>query len=204
MTLPYKRAVELSWRIASGKALKSSASSDDYDGALLDVAELWELFLLHCVCVAVPDGLEVIHGTTSSQTPLLQSSVDSSRTLGRLFPDILVSDPIGSLAVIDAKYKRLIGPFPVAREDLYQLASYVIAVSGGTRPILGMLAYPQFEDDEPTSAEALGPWLMPGVADQQRVCFLRFPVDSAQCIAAMADQLRSAASAAELVQATDD
>jgi 5-methylcytosine-specific restriction endonuclease McrBC regulatory subunit McrC len=130
--------------------------------------------------------------------------VDSSQTLGRLFPDILISDPVGPLAVVDAKYKRLTGPFPVAREDLYQLTSYVIAVSGGTRPILGMLAYPQFGDDESTSAEALGPWLMPGAAHQQRVCFLRVPVDSAQCIAAMADQLRSATSAAELVQATEN
>jgi 5-methylcytosine-specific restriction enzyme subunit McrC len=204
MTLPYKRAVEFSWRIASGKALQSSASSDDYDGALLDVAELWELFLLHCVRMAVPENLEVIHGTTSSQTPLLQSSVDSSRTLGRLFPDILISDPAGPLAVIDAKYKRLTDPFPVAREDLYQLTSYVIAVSGGTRPILGMLAYPQFGNEEPSSAEALGPWLMPGVAHQQRVCFLRFPVDSAQCIAALADQLRSTSSGTGLVQATEN
>jgi 5-methylcytosine-specific restriction enzyme subunit McrC len=195
ITLPYKRAVELSWQIASGKTLHSSASSDDYDGALLDVAELWELFLLHCIRMAIPPDFDVLHGTSSSPTPLLKSTVDSTQHFGRLFPDIVISDSSGPIAVIDAKYKRLVDPFPVAREDLYQLTTYLIAVSGSTRPLLGMLAYPQFGNEAPSSAERLGPWLMPGPSDQQRVCFVRLPIQSEQCIAALTGHLRPVTSA---------
>ena len=188
MTLPYKRAVELSWRIASGKTLHSSAESDDYDGALLDVAELWELFLLHCVRGAVPENFDVIHGTTSSQTPLLQSTVDSSRTFGRLFPDILISDSDGPRMVIDAKYKRLEGPFPVAREDLYQLTSYVVGL-GERRQLVGMLAYPKFDMTPMSFAEELGPWLTPGEGTRHRISFMRLPTDSDQCVTALTEVL---------------
>lgn len=74
---------------------------------LIDVAELWEMFVLHCFGLVTE--LPVRHGTTEHVSGhLARSSVDPRLTLGKLYPDVLVEeDPVA--AVIDAKYKRLGG-----------------------------------------------------------------------------------------------
>jgi hypothetical protein len=66
ITMPFEQAALLSHRIASGLGYVASndegyGASDDEgkaEGILVDVAELWELFVLNCARVGLP-GLQV-------------------------------------------------------------------------------------------------------------------------------------------------
>lgn len=159
ITRRFESVARLSYEIARRRGHLTSATSADAAGVLIDVAELWELFLVHCARRAFgPTRVE--HGTSKRDGAyLLQSIPRPDRQLGRLKPDILIRDGTGELvAVVDAKYKRLRSwrgsPSGVDRGDLYQLASYL---SGHDVP-LGMLAYPPHESDW-ASADLDGPWL---------------------------------------------
>lgn len=180
ITLQYRAAAELSWQIARNRAPGGDTSSDTYDGVLLDVAELWELFLLHCLKLAAPDRT-VTHGTSADSTALLTSSLDPTKSMGKLYPDFIIGEPEAATHILDAKYKRLQDPFPVAREDLYQLATYLGGYANGTDRGVGMLLYPQL-GTLPSTAETLGPWQ---VAGGGRIHFARLPVDESDCIEAL-------------------
>jgi 5-methylcytosine-specific restriction enzyme subunit McrC len=180
---PIARAFEpvarLSLEIAQRRGTLTSGGGEDASGVLIDVAELWELFLLHCARRALGES-RVEHGTgTASSAFLLVSDADGATRMGRLKPDILINDARGrECAVIDAKYKRLRNsaerPNGVDRGDLYQLIAYL----AGHDVRYGALAYPP-GDDQARAAD-LGPW---ETASGQRVGFLRFPAEEAGCIA---------------------
>ncbi|NMM91061.1 hypothetical protein B2J88_43270 [Rhodococcus sp. SRB_17] len=180
ITQPYKAVADLSWLIAKSKGPQGDSSTDTHDGVLLDVAELWELFLLHCLRVAA-DGLTVTHGTTADTSTHLLHSSTGGQKMGRLLPDFIVGDHAAPTAIIDAKYKRLTDRFPVNREDLYQLTSYLAAHSGGGVRPRGILAYPLLPDSAMSSHEADGPWSLQwgggGTAE-----FLRLPIEAAGCV----------------------
>lgn len=177
----------LSHEIASRRGRLTSAESDDASGVLIDVAELWELFLLHCARRAF-GRTRVEHGTAEREGSFLLRSRDhEGRQLGRLKPDILVRDEQGRLiAVIDAKYKRLRSwrgnPSGVDRGDLYQLTSYL---SGHDVPC-GVLAYPPHATDEAV-AVTYGPWLM---REGQTTRFARVPSSEGGAAEAMLGLVR--------------
>jgi 5-methylcytosine-specific restriction enzyme subunit McrC len=186
ITRPFKEAAELSWRIARQEGFGATAEAGQTEGLLLDVAELWELFLVHCVRRAFPNS-SVEHGTTSgTRTFLLTSDTAAAGAagLGRIKPDIVVCNGDELVAVIDAKYKRLANVWPerpagVARGDLYQLASYLSRLDPSGRAA-GMLLYPMDPGQEvPATAEARGLWLMEAGS---RVRFVRVPVESAAAV----------------------
>ena len=186
ITLPYRRAAELSWNIAHKRGPRAEATNDKTDGLLIDVAELWELFLLHCAKRAT-DHL-VTHGTHLLATQaLLRSASDPTVTLGRLYPDLLIGDLAVPWAIIDAKYKPLADPRGVDREDLYQLTSYLTAHSPNASPPLGMLAYPRFNDHSSSYAESRGPWRTP---QGHQVQFVRLPITQEACKNALAALLQ--------------
>ncbi|MDB4927678.1 MAG: hypothetical protein JWM10_162, partial [Myxococcaceae bacterium] len=181
ITRPFKEAAELSWRIARQEGFGATAEAGQTEGLLLDVAELWELFLVHCVREAFP-AFSVEHGTTSGvRTFLLTSTAERDIRdvgLGRIKPDIVVRDGDELVAVIDAKYKRLANVWPerpagVDRGDLYQLASYLSRLDPGGRAA-GMLLYPLDPSQaSEATAEARGPW---ATESGSRVRFERVPV----------------------------
>lgn len=179
ITRPFQPLTRLSLEIARRRGTLTSGASDDTSGMLVDVAELWELFLLHCARRAFGES-RVAHGTAISSTAfLLASTADPSVRIGRLKPDLLISDRRGrERAVLDAKYKRLSSsperPHGVDRGDLYQLAAYM---SGHEVPH-GALAYPPAPKDQAIGAD-LGPWRL---ASGQVVKFLRLPSTEAECI----------------------
>ncbi len=175
ITRHFESVALLSHEIVKRRGSLTSATRADASGVLIDVAELWELFLVHCARRAFgPSRVE--HGTAEREgAHLLQSCSTPSKRLGRLKPDILVRDHAGQLvAVIDAKYKRLRSwrgsPSGVNRGDLYQLTSYL---SGHDVP-LGALAYPPHETDS-ASADLDGPWL---TRHEQKTRFIRVPADA--------------------------
>lgn len=104
--------------------------------------------------------------------------------LGRLKPDILIRSGSRTLAVIDAKYKRLaesrLRPSGVDRGDLDQLAAYLHRFGDGGRAI-GMLAYPD-DSSDPSYAATAGPWRTDLGND---VRFVRLPVAPVYCPAAL-------------------
>ena len=140
ITLKWRAAAELSHRIASNQLLKQTADSSATYGLLIDVAELWERFVLHCSAKATEDN--VLHGSADTLTQhLLHSQIAPNKGLGRLYPDILIGasiDHTAARAVIDAKYKPLVDPRGVDREDLYQVHAYSLRFNSAK----ALLAYP--------------------------------------------------------------
>lgn len=151
ITIKWRRAAELSWRILNRNPLSVAADDELTHGVLIDVAELWELFVLHCVGLATAEPVR--HGTTThSDGHLAKSTVDPNRKMGTLYPDVIIGNhPITGL--IDAKYKRLGGRRGIDREDLYQLHAYSAAFTAPQ----AALAYPAVGNDVPT-AELYSPW----------------------------------------------
>ena len=179
ITLAYRRAAEMSWQIAQRRGLRASATSEQSEGLLIDIAELWELFLVHCAKRAFGSSA-VTHGTRLVDgRPLLRSANPEGGTLGRLYPDIVVGNVDWPRAIIDAKYKPLADPRGVDREDLYQLTSY-LAGHQAKPPPLGMLAYTQFPGQATRAyAEARTPWT---TLQGHQVRFERLPVTEADCV----------------------
>ncbi|WP_020663163.1 5-methylcytosine restriction system specificity protein McrC [Amycolatopsis benzoatilytica] len=181
ITLPYKRVADLSWQIVQHTAPDASPTDERTHGLLIDVAELWELFLLHCTRRATT--LPVTHGTQHHvPTPLLRSARHPAAVLGRLYPDILIGAPEEPTAIIDAKYKPLNDRRGVDREDLYQLNAYLAAHNAE----FGALAYPALDRQPPPAIQQRNPWLAP----QNRVmCFTQLSIAESSCITDLAGLL---------------
>lgn len=191
ITRPFKAVAQLSARIARQQGFSASGEKGKAEGLLLDVAELWELFLLHCIRRAVP-ALRVEHGTTAgSDGFLLHAAADSHKRMGRLKPDILVRDGEQVVAVLDAKYKRLRNSWPdrpagVDRGDLYQLASYLARHDAGGNAIGGLLYPHDARQDKRATAEEQGPWR---AASGSTVVFGRVATGEVEAISQLRDLL---------------
>jgi 5-methylcytosine-specific restriction enzyme subunit McrC len=184
ITLSFKRAAVLSHRIASRLGYSATDEAREAEGILIDVAELWELFVLNCARQAVPAGMRVEHGTTGGRRDFLLRSERQDEGMGRLKPDVLILQGDSVAVVIDAKYKHLVDsrerPKGVDPADLYQLSAYATRF----KPVgLSALVYPR-TDDPPRSAstaERLGPWRSNG----QTLTFARLPTMIDECRAAL-------------------
>jgi 5-methylcytosine-specific restriction enzyme subunit McrC len=178
ITLPFKQAALLSHRIASKLGYSATDEPGTAEGILVDVAELWELFVLHCARRAIPAGFRIEHGTTAGRRDYLLRSKGTDIGMGRLKPDVLVLRGDRASAVIDAKYKRLAHsrerPNGVDQADLYQLAAYA---SRYEPERVAALVYPRDRDTEPAHAEARGPWHGAGMTFE----FRRLATESAAC-----------------------
>lgn len=189
ITLPFKQAALLSHRIASRLGYGVTDEAGAAEGILVDVAELWELFVLNCARQALPAGLRVEHGTTVGRRDYLLKSKQADRGMGRLKPDVLVLRRDRATAVIDAKYKQLAfsreRPNGVDRADLYQLAAYA---SRYEPEGVAALVYPDDGASEPARAEAIGPWR----GRDETFIFRRLPTDAATCRKELAALLAAA------------
>lgn len=177
ITAGFGPLAELSLRIANRRGLAANASDEgSCKGVLLDVAELWELYVLAALRRAWP-GADVDHGTRESAASLALLSNGAGESLGRLKPDAVIWLGGATAAVIDAKYKRLrpsVWSQAPQREDLYQLAAY-LGRYRNSASILGALVYPM--DDSATSippAEAGNPWRLDA---GKEVLFIELPHD---------------------------
>jgi 5-methylcytosine-specific restriction enzyme subunit McrC len=128
---------------------------DEVLGVLIDMAEVWELYVYNLLRSAIT-GAEVLHTgrARDAEDYLLRSVKTGIAPLGRLKPDVVIRSFSSSqpLSVLDAKYKSTVPsaekPFGVVREDLYQLNAYLSAFGGRDAPVIGGLVYPA----EPSSA----------------------------------------------------
>ncbi|MBK8119961.1 MAG: hypothetical protein IPK39_12925 [Sulfuritalea sp.] len=155
ITAGFRPLAELSIRIAGRRGLSAGASDEGQcKGVLLDVAELWELYVLAALRRAWP-GMDVAHGTRgANHRPLLRN--DRGVPLGILKPDAIVGRGGQIVAIVDAKYKRLWpsawNPAP-QREDMYQLVAYMTRYGDPRNITQGVLVYP-FDRGYPIASPA--------------------------------------------------
>lgn len=175
ITIKWRRAAELSWHILNDDPLGVAADDETTHGVLIDVAELWEMFVLHCAGLATDQPVK--HGTTTHASGhLAQSTVDPALTKGTLYPDVVVGQ--GKItALLDAKYKRLDGMRGLNREDLYQLQAY----SSTFRSPISALAFPATNDAVPPD-ERHSPWQ----ASAGMLSFLTLPTTRDECVEKLA------------------
>jgi 5-methylcytosine-specific restriction enzyme subunit McrC len=180
ITRRYQRFVRLSWQIAQQRGLFGDAASEgSCTGVLLDVAELWELYVISVAREAVSPWV-VKHGTHDElgRDHLLKSEVDGS-ILAQLRPDALIEVNHRPIAVLDAKYKRLAAwPSPQA-EDLYQLAAYLMRF-GAKGALQGAMIYPFDHASQTVSDfESKSPW---GLSFSSTLSFLTLPHDAEKAV----------------------
>jgi 5-methylcytosine-specific restriction enzyme subunit McrC len=186
ITLPFKRAALLSHRIASRLGYGASSEVGQDEGLLVDVAELWELFVLNCVRQASPSGSRVEHGTRAGRPDFFLRSIDGGMEMGRLKPDVIVSAGDTVTAVIDAKYKRFIDtrerPTGVDPADLYQIVAYSMRFKPTASSALVYPCAPGSESHAIAYGERFGPWECEG----RTIMFRGVPTDPRGCREAIA------------------
>ena len=146
MTENYRPAVELSLSILARRPRIASAGGEGKAfGVLLDMAEIWELYVDKLLQVSLP-GLQVNH-TGRAKGHIQSLLVADGDELGSLRPDILIYDHQGRCrGIADAKYKTTrINAFSrtgVSTDDLYQLTAYLAGFGEPTSRLDGFLIYP--------------------------------------------------------------
>lgn len=193
ITAGFAPVADLSFAIARHRGLLADVNAAGRTtGVLLDVAELWERYVVNVTRSALPDH-KVVHAT---QDPALQrhllTSTATGRTMGRLIPDILVHASDRRDGVIDAKYKDLNptqkNPAGPQNTDLYQMTAYLGRFTPD-RYGWGILAYP-YDPRAPQTprAEELSPWIL---ADGRLMFFVGLPHDHATATERLQAVLRS-------------
>jgi 5-methylcytosine-specific restriction enzyme subunit McrC len=190
ITARFASIAELSRQIANRRGLGADINvSGETKGVLLDVAELWELYVLSVFRKAAAP-LNVTHGTreSASTRKLLRSDI-TGQGLGTLIPDAIVHAGSNVHAVADAKYKSLhptrAAPNGPQREDLYQMAAYLARFApGGGGAAWGLLVYP-WDPARPSvpEAERQSPW---SLDHGRKVVFTALPHTTADAV----DKLR--------------
>lgn len=176
----YKSLAVMSLDILQRKGVSKREGTQNNKTLLLDVAELWEFYLLG-VLRGVAEGdrhnLEVDHVTHSDGSYLLRGN-DGTSQLGRLLPDFVVKRSGRTVLIVDAKYKRL-GDAPwqsPKRDDLYQMTAYLNAHPDCKHCIL---LYPQWDEVVMSKVESKNPWVL---ASKQTISFVTVPLDKNDAI----------------------
>lgn len=179
ITAGFAPVAELSRQIANRRGLSADIEANgETKGVLLDVAELWEMYVLSVLRKAATP-LTVKHGTRERMTSrkLLRSDV-SGKEIGTLIPDAILFQHGEVRGIVDAKYKSIhpsaSAPQGPQREDLYQIAAYLGRYAPNTSiSALGVLAYPHDPSTPTVSfAESHSPW---NLADGKKVLFVALP-----------------------------
>jgi 5-methylcytosine-specific restriction enzyme subunit McrC len=186
ITAGFAPVAEISRQIANRRGLAADINAgDETRGVLLDVAELWEMYVLSVLRKAAAP-LTVTHGTreTSAAKKMLYSDV-TGQGLGTLIPDAVIHVGGHVQGVLDAKYKSLhpsaSAPNGPQREDLYQMAAYLGRfVPSGRTVSWGVLAYPQ-DPARPSlsQAERHSPWRLDSA---RKITFTSLPHVSSDAI----------------------
>jgi len=187
ITASFAPIAELSRQIANCRGLAADAdASGETKGTLLDVAELWEMYVLSVLRKAAAP-LTVTHGTRqkAATKKMLHSDI-TGQGLGTLIPDAILHAGGQVQGVVDAKYKSLhpsaSAPNGPQREDLYQMAAYLARfIPGVGRVSWGVLAYP-LDPARPSisQAEQFGPWSLDG---GRKVVFTSLPHAASDAVA---------------------
>lgn len=191
ITAGFAPIAELSRQIANRRGLAADIDANgETKGVLLDVAELWEMYVLSVLRKATAP-LAVTHGTRekAATKKLLHSDI-TGQGLGTLVPDAILHAGGKVRGVADAKYKSLhpsaAAPNGPQREDLYQMTAYLGRYGSPDEEIsFGVLAYPH-DPARPSTpqAEQCGPWSLDG---GRKVVFTTLPHVASEAVAKLRD-----------------
>ena len=183
ITEAYRPLITLSLSILHQRPMSSSADgSNDVLGVLIDMAEVWELYVYNVLRSGLL-GAEVLHVGRSRNVEgyLLSSGGIGAAPLGRLKPDIVLRSFRSErlLSVLDAKYKSTVPspdkPSGVLREDLYQLNAYLSAFAKDEKSLVGGLVYPGEPGAAIARLQAANAWRTAGTG----MPFYFFGIDNA-------------------------
>ena len=150
ITEDYRPIVDLSLSIlAQRPRMAASGGESKAFGVLLDVAEIWELYVAKLLQIGLP-GMRVSHTGRSKHHFRFLLTSTSGETFGSLRPDILILDSYDRcLGIADAKYKTTRissgNRNGVVTEDLYQLSAYLSGFGNPGSRLDGFLIYPADE-----------------------------------------------------------
>jgi 5-methylcytosine-specific restriction endonuclease McrBC regulatory subunit McrC len=157
MNFVYSPVMEFSKAIISRHfaETKSHAPKQAEAAFFIDMAELWEMYLLRILQNNLNDDYSVYSPNLSASAFLLE---DNSRSIR---PDIIIEKNHRVVMIIDAKYKRYetLGKsaqdrFAVSREDLYQMTTYLYHYGKADKPIYGIFVSPaNYKYENPRSLE---------------------------------------------------
>lgn len=140
---PYKPVMELSKKILSDRKAEATSDNDSTNDVsyFIDIAELWEIYLLKLLQNNLPSEYNVYSPNANYGTNLLADNMREIR------PDILIEKNGRVLMIIDAKYKNYTcfgktSDYGVHRNDLYQMSTYLYHYGKHNEPIIGIFTAP--------------------------------------------------------------
>jgi 5-methylcytosine-specific restriction enzyme subunit McrC len=150
LNIYYKKVIELSTLIIKNESKSSSlmSNSNDSFSYFLDIAELWENYLLKILQKNLP-SFNIYSPNEKGGISLFD---DGSREIR---PDIIIEQNGKVVAVLDAKYKwyNKIGKYAnidnsVSRDDLYQMTTYLYHYGKDNEKIVGLFVSPINQSEE--------------------------------------------------------
>lgn len=150
MNFVYKPVMDFSKAIISRHLAESLSNSQKMaeTAFFVDMAELWEMFLLRILQKKLDDDYIVYSPNLSAGAFLLENESRAIR------PDIIIEKNNRVVMILDAKYKRyqtLGGSskdlYAVSRDDLYQMTTYLYHYGKDNQPIYGLFVAPANYDE---------------------------------------------------------
>lgn len=144
LNIYYKKVMELSSLVVKSQSKSSDTTSSNNDSFsyFLDIAELWENYLLKVLQRNLPE-YDIYSPNENGGISLFD---DGSREIR---PDIIIKRDGKVVAVLDAKYKwyNQIGQyadydFSVSRKDLYQMSTYMYHYGKDDKKLIGLFISP--------------------------------------------------------------
>jgi 5-methylcytosine-specific restriction endonuclease McrBC regulatory subunit McrC len=143
LTEPYKPVMELSKTILSNLRAESESQNGKMSEVsyFIDIAELWEMYLLKLLQNNLPSEYVVYSPNVNSNAHLLEGKMREIR------PDIMIERDGRIVMIIDAKYKNYnqfgrTSQYGIQREDLYQMTTYLYHYGNENQPIMGIFTSP--------------------------------------------------------------
>ncbi len=144
LNIYYKKVMELSSLILKSESKSSDKISTNSDSFsyFLDIAELWENYLLKVLQKYLPN----FNIYSPNERGGISLFADESREIR---PDIIIEKNGKVIAILDAKYKwySKIGKYAneanaVSRDDLYQMSTYLYHYGKDSEKIIGLFISP--------------------------------------------------------------
>ena len=138
----YKPLINLCKTVLSNKNAQSSSGGSRQDiSYFIDIAELWEMYLLKLLQRNLPPEYLVYSPNANVGDFLLNNNMRELR------PDIIIERNNKVVMIIDAKYKWYsefgnTAKLGVSREDLYQMTTYLYHYGKQGSPIVGIFTAP--------------------------------------------------------------
>ncbi len=149
LNIYYKKLMELATLLLknSSKSSDMKATNTESFAYFLDMAQLWEDYLLKVLQKNLPEYY--IYSPNYKDKGGVALFEDGSRTIR---PDIIIEKDGKVIAILDAKYKcyRQIGQYAdfgsaVSRDDLYQMTTYLYHYGKNDKEIVGLFISPVAE-----------------------------------------------------------